>query len=166
MSASGGGALHGAPTLLASDADKGGPNSIRGSGSLSVPAFVARLPTITVYGNYNRKGSSKKSGDGLATALARLPTLMAGKGLDGGSGARRALKKYGTLTAACSHTDRSPEFSKGRSPTPMEAAGGPLNPTWAEWFMGWPIGATELRDLEMGKFRSAKRPRGTSSVAR
>src|SRR5256885_16725080 len=38
--------------------------------------FVAslRLPTPTVFGNYNRKGASPTSGDGLSTALRRLPT--------------------------------------------------------------------------------------------
>lgn len=34
------------------------------------------LPTVTVNGNYNRKGASSESGDGLRTALVRmLPTL-------------------------------------------------------------------------------------------
>lgn len=33
------------------------------------------LPTLTVHGNYNRKGSSPNCGDGLRTAL--LPTLSA-----------------------------------------------------------------------------------------
>lgn len=47
------------------------------------------LPTLTVHGNNNRKGLTKKSGDGLQTAL-----------------------------------------------------GGPMNPTWLEWFMGFPIGRT------------------------
>lgn len=36
--------------------------------------FSSRLPTPTVCGNYNRKGASPTSGDGLATALRRLPT--------------------------------------------------------------------------------------------
>jgi hypothetical protein len=31
-------------------------------------------PTPTVCGNYNRKGASKTSGDGLATAVAKWPT--------------------------------------------------------------------------------------------
>lgn len=44
------------------------------------------LPTMTINGNYNRKGSSPASGDGLATVL-----------------------------------------------------GGPPNPTWIEWFMGFPM---------------------------
>ena len=35
------------------------------------------LPTLTVTSNWNRKGSGKKSGDGLATALKTLPTLTA-----------------------------------------------------------------------------------------
>jgi len=32
-------------------------------------ATLRRLPMLTVCGNYNRKGASKTSGDGLATAL-------------------------------------------------------------------------------------------------
>ena len=58
-------------------------------------------PTPTVKGNYNRKGVSKKSGDGLATM-----------------------------------------------------AGGPLNPTWVEWLMGWPMGWTEYEPLGTDKFQS------------
>jgi hypothetical protein len=32
-------------------------------------------------------------------------------------------------------------------------AGGLLNPTWVEWLMGWPIGWTDLKPLEMDRFR-------------
>lgn len=101
------------PTLKASDGLKGGPNSIHGTGSLSLPAAVARaqkLPTLTVRGNYNRAGASPSSGDGLATVI-----------------------------------------------------GGSLNPTWCEWFMGWPIGWTELPASETDKCRSAQRKRSRSS---
>jgi hypothetical protein len=31
--------------------------------------------------------------------------------------------------------------------------GGVLNPTWVEWLMGWPLGWTDLRPLEMDKFQ-------------
>ena len=31
--------------------------------------------------------------------------------------------------------------------------GGQLNPPWVEWLMGWPIGWTDLRPLEMDRFR-------------
>ena len=32
--------------------------------------------------------------------------------------------------------------------------GGQLNPDWVEWLMGFPIGQTDLKPLEMGKFHS------------
>ena len=34
------------------------------------------------------------------------------------------------------------------------AIGGPLNPSWVEWLMGWPTGWTELKPLETDKFQS------------
>lgn len=67
------------------------------------------LPTLTVCGNYNRKGASSQSGDGLATVL-----------------------------------------------------GGPPNPNWTEWFMGFPVGWTALDALGMGKCPLAPRSRGIS----
>jgi hypothetical protein len=33
---------------------------------------------------------------------------------------------------------------------------GQLNPSWVEWLMGWPIGSTALRPLEMAKFRNVQ----------
>jgi hypothetical protein len=36
--------------------------------------LLGRFPTPTVCGNYNRKGASKTSGDGLATVVQRFPT--------------------------------------------------------------------------------------------
>ena len=63
-------------------------------------------PTPTVFGNYNRKGLSKTSGDGLATAV------------------------------------------KNRG-----SSGGPLNPTWVEWLMGWPLEWTGLKPLAMDRYR-------------
>jgi hypothetical protein len=31
---------------------------------------------------------------------------------------------------------------------------GRLNPSWVEWLMGWPVGWTDLKPSEMGKFHS------------
>jgi hypothetical protein len=31
--------------------------------------------------------------------------------------------------------------------------GGTLNPEWVEWLMGWPIGWTDLKPLEMDRYR-------------
>jgi hypothetical protein len=44
--------------------------------------------------------------------------------------------------------------------------GGPLNPAWVEWLMGWPIGHTASSALATGKSRSARRSRGGSSGGR
>ena len=41
-------------------------------------------------------------------------------------------------------------------------SGGQLNPTWVEWLMGWPLGWSELKPLEMGKSHSALPPHGES----
>jgi len=40
--------------------------------------------------------------------------------------------------------------------------GGKLNPTWVEWLMGWPLGWTDLKPLEMDKSRSVPQPHGDS----
>ena len=74
---------------------------------ISVSGFGLLLPTLTVCGNYNAKGASPTSGDGLVTALKRMfPNLV----------------------------------------------GGPLNPDWCEWFMGFPMGWTASAALGMHKF--------------
>jgi hypothetical protein len=41
-----------------------------------------------------------------------------------------------------------------------ETLGGQLNPTWVEWLMGWPIGWTDLKPLEMDKFQQWLRSHG------
>jgi hypothetical protein len=38
--------------------------------------------------------------------------------------------------------------------------GGQLNPTWVEWLMGWPLGWTDLKPLEMDKFQQWQQQHG------
>jgi hypothetical protein len=40
--------------------------------------------------------------------------------------------------------------------------GGQLNPTWVEWLMGWPLGWTDLKPLEMGKSHCVQQQHGES----
>jgi len=40
--------------------------------------------------------------------------------------------------------------------------GGQLNPTWVEWLMGWPLGWSELKPLEMDKSPCVQLPHGES----
>jgi hypothetical protein len=99
--------------------------SVIGSGSL--------LPTLTVCVNYNAKGASATSGDGLATVIKRLPTLVA-----------RDYRHPGR-----SRMDRTGSKAGDHLPN---SVGGPLNPDWCEWFMGFPIGWTASSALAMPKF--------------
>jgi len=41
-----------------------------------------------------------------------------------------------------------------------ELIGGQLNPMWVEWLMGWPLGMTDLKPLEMDKCPSVPQPPG------
>ena len=76
-------------------------------------------------------------------------------GLDGGSNSRRALKKRkAELLPRLRIREETEKSIDGTS-------GGALNPKWAEWFMGWPIGWTELKPLATGRFRQWQQEHGT-----
>jgi hypothetical protein len=95
-------------------------------------------PTPTVCGNYNRKGLSATSGDGLATAVKMWLTPQANEDACG-TPAGKMQKMLGN----------DPRI---RGTTPEEWGRGTLNPTWVEWLMGWPLGYTDLKPLETDKF--------------
>jgi hypothetical protein len=97
-------------------------------------------PTPTVCGNYNRKGASKTSGDGLATAVAKWPTP----------------------TAHNAKETNSPSEALRNEPTLAYRVGGKLNPTWVEWLMGWPLEWTDLKPLGMDKYHFVPQPLGES----
>ena len=139
------------------------------SGHLTQSGF---WPTPTVSGNYNRKGSSAKSRDGLATAVMKsfwtTPSAS-----DATRGGRITSKMSGsslvqqvntptrwptpTATDATKWNLKTAEErkQKGQSVRLCNAvnAGGRLNPLWVEWLMGWPLGWTALKPLEMDRFQ-------------
>jgi len=47
---------------------------------------------------------------------------------------------------------RKEKYAQGGTALSTQA-GGKLNPTWVEWLMGWPLGWTDLKPLEMDKFQ-------------
>jgi hypothetical protein len=95
---------------------------------------VKRWPTPTVCGNYNRKGASPTSGDGLATAVL----------------------KCATPTARDWRSGKASDATMERNSRPLsEQIGGSLNPTWVEWLMGWPLGWTDLKPSATDKCPSA-----------
>ena len=66
-----------------------------------------------------------------------------------------------TPTAHNAKECNSPSEQNRNTPTLATHAGGKLNPTWVEWLMGWPLGWTDLKPLEMDKSHSAPQPPGT-----
>lgn len=103
-------------------------------GSHARQKWARMLPTLTVRGNYNRKGASAKSGDGLATVLRRMME-SSGRGLDLNSTLRVVF----------------PEST------------GIINPSWGECYMGYPIGWTELLPSEPPSSRKSPNSSGGQS---
>lgn len=101
-------------------------------------------PTPKVYGNHNQPGASKSAGWGLSSAVKLLPTPLARDG------------KSGRFSAA----GRAKRDRQSRGKPLSEVIGGPLNPPWVEWLMGWPVGWTELKPLEMDKFHEWQQQHG------
>jgi hypothetical protein len=105
-------------------------------------------PTPTVCGNYNRKGVSKSSGDGLATAVRMWRTPNAS---DANKWSKQSLEERKAKGQQIRlNTQVSPDGSKA----------GLLNPDWIEWLMGWPIGWTELKPLAMARFQEWQQQHG------
>jgi len=145
----------------------------------------ALLPTLTVCGNWNKKGASQNSGDGLATAIKKLPTLCARDYKNSGG---KKLTKRGKfcLPRAIKHLPTLLKQDGARGPTKAERpdSGGPnlhtalrrlrhqslasetipeyttgyrLTPEFAEWWMGWPIRWTALKPVVTDRSRSKQR---------
>jgi hypothetical protein len=70
------------------------------------------------------------------------------------------LEKWPTPTAHNAKETNAPSESARNTPTLAAQVGGSLNPTWVEWLMGWPLGWTDLRPLEMGKSHCAPQQHG------
>jgi len=96
-------------------------------------------PTVTVNGNYNRKGVSKTSGDGLATVVRNWATPAAHEARLGYQDRSDPTKKGTQKSLTTVVIDQA----GGRSECP-----GQRNPEWVEWLMGVPTGWTGLGSWE------------------
>jgi hypothetical protein len=67
-----------------------------------------------------------------------------------------------TPTAHNAKETNAPSEALRNEPILASRVGGTLNPTWVEWLMGWPLGWTDLKPLEMGRFRSWRQQHGGS----
>jgi DNA (cytosine-5)-methyltransferase 1 len=100
-------------------------------------------PTPTVCGNYNRKGASPTSGDGLATSVSQFPTPTKRDHKGGANWSNRQRQGKPRPESDMTLCDV------------VERTGGSLNPTWVEWLMGWPLGWTDLKPLATARSRNA-----------
>lgn len=150
-----------ATTSMASGAGTGGRK-----GELNLQTAVALWPTATVCGNHNRKGLSKTSGDGLATAAKNWPT-PATRDYKGANSAEHLTNGTGRL-----HLDQLPNYvehiflpkaqnqSDGGRSLPNNTGSRPrLNPAFVCHLMGWPIWWTHPEAIssapaEMALYRS------------
>ena len=71
-------------------------------------------------------------------------------GREGGDNLRTAVSMFPSPAA---RDYRSPNKNGNMKDQLPNVVGGQLNPTWVEWLMGWPLGWTDLRPLEMDRFR-------------
>lgn len=128
------------PTAQSYGTNKGGAAGRTGKVRMSLETMARAnfWPTPTVHGNYNRPGSSKKAGLGLATAVKLYPTPAARDWRDNG---------------------KSPAELARNSQTLATIAGGQLNPMWVEWLMGYPIAWTELNASVTQWFHSKSKRR-------
>lgn len=108
------------------------PGSKKKRYSLRGMALQNRWPTAGDAKDRKRSRKSKAAGTGLTLLEKVLFMTPNTRGVDGGSHGRKAAKKNGTF---------------------VTHSGGKLNPTWVEWLMGWPLGWTDLKPLETGKFQ-------------
>jgi len=140
------------PTPSASDSSRGGTitDNMTGTSLVQVVNTPKYWPTPTVCGNYNRKGLSATSGDGLATKVMQWPTPVA------------TMHKGWSPNHNRADTDNRLDYSVEREsfqlgqPTPPMR----LNPNWVEWLMGWPIGHTDLKPLATAKYQEWQQQHG------
>jgi DNA (cytosine-5)-methyltransferase 1 len=74
-------------------------------------------------------------------------------GLDGGSNSRKALKKrMEKMPTPLSSDYKGVQRMRDNHQNDLAAVvGGPVNPTFSEWLMGWPLEWTDLKPLETDK---------------
>lgn len=103
---------------------------------------------------------------GMIKAICFIPTPTT-QGLRGGSHTAEKAKRVLYPTPLCQNAkELTPSPSNLRRKSPglgaLAAHGkigpaGKLNPTWVEWLMGWPLGWTDLKPLETGRFHAWQR---------
>jgi len=145
-------------------------NTTRQSGAFqSLTREVQRAPTPRSEDS-QCSGGHRGTPDTL-TAFTRLPTPRATESTEStetqqaraarGTKASKNLTSVMRLPTACANEDAA-GTPNGKMQRMLgncteirhsDPAGGQLNPTWEDWFMGWPIGWTDVRHSATDKFQ-------------
>jgi len=153
------------------------------SGVLSEPTTAAHLTDAAECGSWRQKNQAKPQEEPTTGGYVEDVTMKsladAGVTMENGSvwiaanGHTRSIMKCGTVAnGAAPSMWLTPQANEDACGTPkgkmQKMLGnhplirgvekdqwdtGTLNPTWVEWLMGWPIGWTDLKPLEMDKFQ-------------
>ena len=161
--------------------NKAGLSDKSGDG-LATWAAQFPTPTSTPYGT--RNNGHRPDGSPYRTAgapsldtMARRsmwPTPLATDGSHGGpnqAGGKGDLRlssavarsMWPTPTVQDANNNGAPSQAERNTPPLNAVAGGPLNPTWVEWLMGWPLGWTVCDASATGRYLPARRKRGGNS---
>jgi hypothetical protein len=160
-----------APTLRASDAERGGRGDLiqfaRGN-----PNSHYRMPTLAARdaetGGANNPDRRRANGRSVSVhdvvyheaKRASLPTLTS---RDWRSGKNKSCwNNSRPLNEVLLPTLKANRWS-GLQSHGENAMLGPLNPEWCEWYMGFPIGWTELEPSEMQSSPKSQNSSGTAS---
>jgi len=132
------------PTLRRTDADRGGRGDLIQAVRGNTNSHFKLWPTPH---GFSKDGKSNgPSGNELGRAVNRaFPTPLARDAHNRSGQAKRYLEQ-----GRVNLQDRNA----------ADGIRGSLNPTWVEWLMGWCLGWTDLKPLEMDKFHSWQRRHG------
>ena len=136
------------PTPMKADAERGSSTFKRGNPTLRGAVDLMTTPTASDV--YARRTKYAQGGTPLSAQVAMMPTPRPCSG-DRSSGMNRtemyqAMKVLPTPTTQDAKNNGSASQME-RNSLPLNAeVGGPLNPPFVEWLMGYPIGWTDCED--------------------
>jgi hypothetical protein len=110
-------------------------------------------------------GSNSRSALKKRQEMWPTPCLPGNGGTNGKSKMKQMLKKWPTPLSTEYRANRVKRENHHNGLTQAVLAtqnGGSLNPMWVEWLMGWLLGWTDLKPLEMDKSHCVQQPLGES----
>jgi len=138
--------------------NKSRPGRSYASMNLREQVVYGKIPIWPTPQARDHKGSSGRSNTGqeldLPTKVKLWPT-PATRDYKGANSFKTTQEKL--LQGKQAHTGQLPNAIMMEK---KEDIGGTLNPTWVEWLMGWPLGWTDLKPLEMDKYQKWQEQHG------